>query len=86
MEYSEHMCQGIYECLWFRYGRRPTLLLTTVVEIITGIATSFSPNLLVYSILRFLTGSAIAGQFNAVYLIGELCNDMSQISLLTQQV
>uniref|UniRef100_A0A670IY73 Solute carrier family 22 member 13 n=1 Tax=Podarcis muralis TaxID=64176 RepID=A0A670IY73_PODMU len=44
-----------------RFGRRPSLLLSMLIEGVFGVATAFAPNFYLYSAFRFLVGASVSG-------------------------
>ncbi|XP_035683852.1 organic cation transporter protein-like isoform X2 [Branchiostoma floridae] len=44
-----------------RFGRRPAYLLCLLVQLVFGVATTFSPNLVLFVIFRFFVGAATSG-------------------------
>ncbi|CAI5789146.1 solute carrier family 22 member 13-like [Podarcis lilfordi] len=44
-----------------RFGRRPSLLLSMLIEGVFGVATAFAPNFHLYIAFRFLVGASVSG-------------------------
>ncbi|XP_033021375.1 solute carrier family 22 member 13-like [Lacerta agilis] len=44
-----------------RFGRRPSILLSMLIEGVFGVATAFAPNFYLYIAFRFLVGAAVSG-------------------------
>ncbi|XP_036421557.1 organic cation transporter protein [Colossoma macropomum] len=53
-----------------RYGRRFALLLSLAFQTVFGVTAAFSPNFLVYVILRFLIGTTISGVIINAFVLG----------------
>lgn len=47
--------------VFFRFGRRTALLLSTLINAVFMVALAFSPNLLIYCIIRFAIGVGTGG-------------------------
>lgn len=52
-----------------RYGRRYTFLSSIVLLIAFGLALPFSPNYIIFTVIRFLTGMATAGTMVVSFVI-----------------
>ncbi|XP_066530855.1 solute carrier family 22 member 13 [Hoplias malabaricus] len=53
-----------------RFGRRFALLLSLALQTVFGVAAAFSPNFLVYVILRFFIGTTISGIIINAFVLG----------------
>lgn len=56
--------------LRFRYGRRPVYIPCLILLIVSTISLSFSPNFVVFFVIRFFTALFNIGASNAAYVIG----------------
>ncbi|XP_054619935.1 solute carrier family 22 member 6-B isoform X2 [Dunckerocampus dactyliophorus] len=53
-----------------RYGRRFVLLLSIALQTMFGVAAAFSPNFIVYVVLRFIVGATISGVIINAFVLG----------------
>lgn len=47
--------------MFYRYGRKPTLIISVIIEILTGVMASFLPDFWSFTIVRMLVGVANGG-------------------------
>ncbi|XP_013419158.2 organic cation transporter protein-like [Lingula anatina] len=53
-----------------RFGRRPVFLASISIQVLSGIALAFAPNMLVFSILFVIQGASDSSAFIAMYTLG----------------
>lgn len=56
-----------------KYGRKPSLWIAVVIEILSGIASSFSPNVTTFIIARFFTAFGCYGRNLTGFLLAVEC-------------
>ena len=60
---------GINHCT-FRFGRKPVLAITLILQVILGVCVSFSPNYIAFTILRFMLGAVNIGVLTTAFVLG----------------
>ncbi|KAI9521974.1 hypothetical protein NQZ68_040884 [Dissostichus eleginoides] len=66
-----------------RFGRRFVVLLSIFLLMLFGVGISFSPNIYVYIVLKFLDGIAVSGIIANLFVIGGEWSDSSKFALCT---
>ncbi|KAM7369867.1 hypothetical protein PAMP_011157 [Pampus punctatissimus] len=66
-----------------RFGRRFVVLLSLLLMLLFGVSTSFSPNIYVYMVLKFLSGISISGIMVNAFVIGGEWSDSSKFAFCT---
>ncbi|XP_034001733.1 solute carrier family 22 member 13-like [Trematomus bernacchii] len=66
-----------------RFGRRFVVLLSIFLLMLFGVGISFSPNIYVYIVLKFLDGIAVSGIIVNLFVIGGEWSDSSKFALCT---
>ncbi|XP_013857624.1 solute carrier family 22 member 13 [Austrofundulus limnaeus] len=66
-----------------RFGRRFVILLSLLLQFLFGVGASFSPNIYVYIVLKFVCGFSISGILVNVFVIGGEWSDSSKFALCT---
>ncbi|KAJ4925271.1 hypothetical protein JOQ06_018006 [Pogonophryne albipinna] len=66
-----------------RFGRRFVVLLSIFLLMLFGVGISFSPNIYVYIVLKFLDGIAVSGVMANLFVIGGEWSDSSKFALCT---
>ena len=61
----------VFVWLFYRFGRRPVFIVCLILMIASTIAVSFSPNILVFSALRFIVSFCIYGAYSSGFVIGK---------------
>ncbi|XP_056155686.1 solute carrier family 22 member 13-like [Lampris incognitus] len=66
-----------------RFGRRFVVLLSLLLQLVTGTASAFSPNIYVYIVLRFVSGTSISGVVINIFVVGTEWTGNSKRALFT---
>ena len=56
---------------FYRFGRRRTMLVASVIQIVASIAAAFSVNYIMFIFLRFLVAFSVSGVFECGFVLGK---------------
>ncbi|KPP66900.1 solute carrier family 22 member 13-like [Scleropages formosus] len=65
------------------FGRRTVILISLILQLFFGVGASFSPNIYVYTFLRFVVGTAVSGIIINTFVLGTEWCGPSKRSLFT---
>ncbi|XP_018607006.1 solute carrier family 22 member 13b [Scleropages formosus] len=66
-----------------KFGRRTVILISLILQLFFGVGASFSPNIYVYTFLRFVVGTAVSGIIINTFVLGTEWCGPSKRSLFT---
>ena len=70
-----------------KFGRRLTMLVAAVIQVVSSILAAFSPNYIIFIFLRFLIAFSVSGVFECGFvLVTEICGPSyrTYFGILTQ--
>ena len=54
-----------------KFGRRLTMLVAAVIQVVSSILAAFSPNYIIFIFLRFLIAFSVSGVFECGFVFGQ---------------
>ncbi len=54
-----------------RFGRRPTMLVASAIQVVSSILATFSTNYIMFLFLRFFIAFSVSGVFECGFVLGE---------------